>query len=395
MIETLDAAAALDRFLRLTTIFGPSGQEGAVAQAIITELKEAGVAENAIQFDDAHRRTKIEGQTGNLIVRVAGSTAGPATMLSAHMDTVPICVGSQPQIDGDDVVSNSPATGLGADDRAGCAAILTAAVELLRSGRPHPPLVLCWFVQEEIGLQGSRYLDPSVLGEVDRAINIDGGTVEKLTVGAIGGERMTINVHGIPAHAGLAPEEGVSAIVIAAKAIAALHADGWLGNVQRPDGGEGKSNIGVIQGGDATNVVTPAVQVRAEARSHNPETRQQIVAAIRQAFEAAAAGVTSANGKCGSIEFASHVDYEAFRLDDNAASVTAAGKAVAALGRKPMFSVSNGGVDANWLFRHGISAVTIGCGQRNVHTAEERLHVPDYLDACRVAMALAAGEYAA
>ncbi len=206
---------------------------------------------------------------------------------------------------------------------------------------------------------------------------------------------MTIDIQGIPAHAGLAPEQGVSAIVIAGQAIAALQADGWLGDVRRPGGGEGKSNLGVIQGGDATNVVTSALQVRGEARSHDPAVRQQIVSAIRAAFEKAAAGLTNTAGQSGSIRFTSRVDYEAFRLPPQAASLTAARQTLQALGRQPVEAISNGGVDANWLFRHGIEAVTLGCGQRHVHTAEERLDLPDYFDACRLALMLAEGRYPA
>jgi len=219
---------------------------------------------------------------------------------------------------------------------------------------------------------------------VDRAFNFDGGTVEKLTIGAIGGERMTIKITGIPAHAGVAPEEGASAIVMASRAIADLHARGWLGKVQQ-EGEEGTSNVGVFQGGEATNVITPEVNLRAEARSHSAETRTRIVSEIRQAFERAAAEVSNHEGKSGSVEFTSHVDYEAFALEENHPSIAAASEAVRLVGREPFAEISNGGLDANWLFRLGIEAVTLGCGQRNIHTADERLVIPDYLDACKIA----------
>ncbi len=393
MSSSIDTDAALDRFLQLTAIPGPSGQEGAVAKEIVRQLEAAGVSQSCIQFDDAHRRTRLKGEVGNLIVHLPGTIDGPTTLLTAHMDTVPVCVGSQPAIDGEYVFSSAEGTGLGADNRAGCASLLTAACELLTGNRPYPPLVLCWFVQEEIGLEGSRNMSANLIGPHDLAINFDGGTVEKLTIGAIGGERMTIDIHGIASHAGVAPEQGASAIVMASQAIAALHRDGWLGYVRRPEGGEGRSNVGVFQGGDATNVVTPHVHVRAEARSHDPQVRTDIVAAIRSAFETAAAAVQNADGQGGRIVFDSHVDYEAFRLDEQGASVSAAQAAVADVGRQPELNISNGGLDANWMFRHGIAAVTLGCGQRNVHTAAERLCIPDYLDACRIATAVASGQY--
>ncbi len=394
MTVTIDAAAALQRFLQLTAIPGPSGQEREVALEIVRQLRAAGVEESAIQFDDAHTRTRLPGQVGNLIVHLPGTGPGPTALLTAHMDTVPVCVGSQPQVDGDYVTSVAPGTGLGADNRSGCAALLTAACELLASDRPHPPLVLCWCVQEEVGLEGSRNMDATKIGPHDRALNFDGGTVEKLTIGAIGGERMTIDITGIAAHAGAAPQDGASAIVMASKAITTLHEAGWLGQVSRPGEGEGTANVGVFQGGDATNVVTPKVHLRAEARSHDANFRTVIVAAIRQAFKSAAKEICNAAGESGSVAFDSHVDYEAFCLDKESPSVTAADAAVAALGREPEQSISNGGLDANWLFRHGIHSVTLGCGQRNIHTENERLFIPDYLDACRIATAVATGQFA-
>ncbi|TWU56612.1 Carboxypeptidase G2 precursor [Rubripirellula tenax] len=380
----VDAQAALDRFLAITQIPGKSGEEAAVATAIVQFLVDAGLDESQIRFDEANKRTKLPGDCGNLIVTLPGNGSGPRTMLSAHMDTVPICVGSQPVIDGDEVRS-SVATGLGADDRGGCGAILTAIVERLRRGDSQfPPAVVTFLIQEEIGLHGAKNIDRDRVGNVDRAFNFDGGTVEKLTIGAIGGERMSIKLTGIPSHAGVAPEKGASAIVMAARAIADLDARGWLGKVVQ-DCGVGTSNVGVINGGEATNVITPEVTLRAEARSHDAEMRTRIVAEIRQAFERAAAEVKTDDGRSGRVDFDSNVDYDSFKLADDHPSIKAASHAIRVFGREPFAEVSNGGLDANWLFRHGIEAVTLGCGQRNIHTADETLVITDYLDACRIA----------
>ena len=380
----VNADAALQRFLTITAIPGRSGEEADVAAQIVQLLKEAGVADSQIAFDGAEKRTRIDGNCGNMIVTLPGSGSGTRTLLSAHMDTVPICVGSKPVVDGDEVSSSEP-TGLGADDRSGCGAILTAITERLARGDENfSPAVISFLVQEEVGLEGAKALDVSKVGQVDRAFNFDGGTVEKLTTGAIGGERMMIKVTGIPAHAGVAPETGVSAIVIASRAIADLDSKGWLGKVIQADQA-GTANVGVINGGDATNVITPEVVLRAETRSHSSEFRTEISSQIRTAFERAAAEVSNDAGDSGSIDFESHVDYESFRLPDDHPSIAAAENAVRQIGREPYTQVSNGGLDANWLSRHGIDAVTMGCGQRNIHTADERLVISDYIDACRIA----------
>jgi len=160
-------------------------------------------------------------------------------------------------------------TGLGADDRAGTVVVLAVALELLARPVAHPPLTFFWTVQEEIGLFGSRWASLGLLGRPQQAFNFDGGSADKITVGATGGYRMTLTVEGRAAHAGVCPERGISAITIASVAIAQLHRDGWLGKIEKPDG-RGTANVGVIQGGDATNVVTPQVRLRAEAAATIP-----------------------------------------------------------------------------------------------------------------------------
>ncbi len=376
--------AATERFLTLTEVPGGSCDEAAVAATIIELLKSAGLPESQFQFDGAESRTRLSGNCGNLIVTLPGNGSGPTTLLSAHMDTVPICIGCQPVIDGD-VIRSKVETGVGADDRSGCAAILTAAIERLRAGdENYPPAVIAFFVQEEIGLEGARHLDVSAVGQVDRAFNFDGGTVDKVTRGAIGGERIEIQLTGIPAHAGVAPEKGASAIVMASRAIADLDARGWLGKIDQSCG-TGTANIGVIEGGQATNVVAPDVQLRAEARSHDAEMRRRIVSEMRAAFEKATAEVANDQGQAGTLEFESHVDYDSFALADDHPSIAAANEALRHIGRDPSLFIADGGLDANWLFLHGIEAVTMGCGQREIHTAKEYLVIEDFLDACKVA----------
>jgi len=127
----------------------------------------------------------------------------------------------------------------------------------------------------------------------------------------------------------------------------------------------GTSNVGVIQGGEATNVITPEVNVRAEARSHDPAFREKIVKAIEGAFQKAARSVKNVDGKCGAVEIEGRLDYESFRLPDDSPAVLAAEEAIRSLGGNPGRAISNGGLDANWLTARGIPTVTLGCGQEN------------------------------
>jgi tripeptide aminopeptidase len=310
-------------------------------------------------------------------------------MLTAHLDTVPICVGCRPVVKGDFVRSADPQTGLGGDNRAGCATILTAALEILQHKLSHPPLTFCWFIQEEVGLQGARHVQKSLLGKPAMCFNWDGGACEKITIGATGGYRMTIEVAGLASHAGVCPERGVSAIAIAALAIADLTRGGWHGLIEKGKH-RGTSNIGYIQGGEATNVVTDGVTLKAEARSHDPQFRGRIVKAIERAFQKAAKELKSSEGRRGSVTFDGRLDYEAFLIDPKSDCVQLAETAVRAVGRDPVQAVSNGGLDANWLNAHSIPTVTLGCGQVNVHMTSEMLDLPAYRDACRIALRLAA-----
>lgn len=393
--DSIDERAALNRFLRLTAIPGRSGQEFSVADAIREMLSQGGVEPSQMTTDGAAGRTRLAGNCDNLIVTLPGDPSQPRTLLSAHMDTVPICVGCQPEVIDDPplgrIVVAGGETGLGADDRAGCAVLVTAVLERLRRLRAEPdratrvpPAVIAFLVQEEIGLEGARNLDVSKIGAVDRGFNFDGGTMDGIRHGAIGGERMKVTVRGHASHAGVAPEKGVSAITIAGLAVAELHQQGWLGKVSQ-DGREGTANIGVFQGGEATNVVTPEVTLRAEARSHDAAFRGEIVGQIRAAFRSAADQVRDDQGRGGTIEFESQVDYEAFALPIDHPSVAAATERLRRLGYEPTCKLANGGLDANWLFRHGIEAVTLGCGQAAIHTVDEHLLVPHFLDACRLA----------
>jgi tripeptide aminopeptidase len=374
-LGTTHRSRAIDLVMRLMAIPGASGNEGAVAEFIVQTLIDAGVPSSSVQFDTANKRTPLRGQVGNLIVKLPGGKRGkPRIMLSAHMDTVPICVGCQPERVGGIIRSKNDQTGLGADDRAGVAAALTAAIETLEAGTEYPPLTLCFFVQEEIGLQGSRHMTVNKLGSPSMALNFDGGTASKMTIGATGGERMKVRLTGLPAHAGMAPEQGASAITAAGLAIASLHKDRWLGLVKK-QGKQGTSNLGVIQGGSATNVVAQHLEISMEARSHDSEFRTAIADAMQHAFEKAAAQVTSRSGVAVQANVERRVDYESFRLEPGSEAVALTERAIEAAGAKPQHTISNGGVDANWLVRHGIPTVTVGCGQRDVHTTSETLDI--------------------
>jgi tripeptide aminopeptidase len=387
---SMDAAAATALVTELMAIPGRSREEAKVMTAIRSKLIAAGLPESCIETDTAHRRIPGGGETGNLIVKLPGTRRGPRRLLMAHVDTVPICVGSKPVRDGDVIRSADRSTGLGGDDRAGAAVVLTAALEILRQKIPHPPITLFFAVQEEIGLYGARFVSIPKLGNPKLCFNWDGSEPQNVSIGATGDYAIDIEIEGCASHAGVHPERGVSAIAIASLAIADLTENGWHGLIEKGRN-RGTSNVGVISGGDATNIVTPNLKLRAEARSHDPVFRKKIVDAYRKAFEKAARSVKSSDGRTGAVKFSADLKYESFRLDRNEPVVALAKAAVTALGLTPEFCVGNGGLDANWMTAHGLPTVTLGCGQHDIHTTAEWLHIPSFLQGCQIAMLLASG----
>ena len=385
---TVNADRAIKLVMQLMAIPGKSGEEGAVTEFVVKHLRDAGVKRSALRWDRAHKRSPIGGAVGNLILQLPGTSSSPRRLLMAHLDTVPLCVGAKPQRRGPVVRSANPRTALGADDRAGVGVVLQTALEILRRRLPHPPLTFFWPVQEEVGLYGARYADLNLLGRPALCFNWDGGPPAIYSAGATGSFELDIEIAGLASHAGGAPERGVSAVAIAGLAIAELHRTGWHGLVKHK-GLRGTSNIGIIQGGDATNVVTDRLTIVAEARAHDRGLRRRIVAAYRTAFERAARQVRSSEGARGRVRFVATHKYESFELPERAACVRKVRRVLSALGVKPQRRISNGGLDANWMTERGLPTVTLGCGMSKVHTVKEALILKEYLQACRVGLALA------
>ncbi|MCA9052946.1 MAG: M20/M25/M40 family metallo-hydrolase [Planctomycetaceae bacterium] len=386
--SALDSRAAVDTLMSMMAIPGKSGHERAIARYIIDRLQAAGVPTSAIQVDNAHSKSPYGGEQGNLIVKLPGTIRAPRRLLMGHIDTVPLCVGCEPVRKGGFIVSKNKSTALGGDNRAGAAVVLITALSILEEQRPHPPLTLLWPVQEEVGLVGARYVTVSKLGKPQLCFNWDGGAPNVAVIGATGAEHLDIEITGLASHAGAHPEDGVNAAVVAARAIADLEANGWHGLVEKGRS-TGTSNIGSVRGGEATNVVLDRLVLRAECRSHDSKFRAKIVDAFIKAFEKAAHQTRNVAGKSGHTRIDVHHKYESFSLQPDEPVVREALRAIEASGLSPETRIVNGGLDANWLTRHGLPTVTLGCGQAGIHTVEETLHIDSFLAACRIARQLA------
>jgi len=383
----IDERRALAHVMDLLSIEGLSGRESRVASAIRKKARDAGCKPAWMSFDQANRRIPGDFETGNLIVRLPGTVRGPRRLFMGHMDTVPLCRGAVPVRRGRRIVSKGK-TGLGGDNRTAVACMVTVLETLLTRSLPHPPTTFLFTVGEEVGLWGARFVKKSDLGNPRMGFNIDGGHPAELIVGALGADRWEIDVIGRSAHAGVHPDHGVSATLIAGKAIQDVAARGYFGRI-RQGKKRGTSNIGIISGGEATNQVTDHVYLKGESRSHDPKFVGEITQIYRKAFERAARGVKNHKGVRGRIRFRARTDYDPFRLDRNDPVVQTAMAAARATGLRPKLGIADGGLDANHLSARGIPTVTLGAGQHSPHTVDEYIEVAEYLGGCRLALEIA------
>ncbi|MCA9998029.1 MAG: M20/M25/M40 family metallo-hydrolase [Anaerolineales bacterium] len=385
--------SAINDLMTLLPIPGPPAQEREVADFLHQTFVAMGIPDGQIQYDNAQAQSEYGGNVGNMIVTIPGRLPGAPLMFSTHMDTVPDCVGCQPRLDRERnrIVNDAP-TALGGDNRAGCAILVTLARELMKLDGNHPTIVLVFFIQEEVGLVGARGLDTSLLGEQlpEMCVNLDGGRVEEVVTAVIGSQRFTIDITGVAAHAGSRVAEGVSAAVIASKAIAELAEGGWHGRITKPEGC-GTSNVGILEGGKGSNVVMPALHILAEARSHDPAFRRRIIETWQDAFRRAAVSVTNIHGQHGAVAFGPGPTYEAYALPDDAPVVQLVQRAAARIGLPIKLVSDDGGMDANWVVAHGIPCVTLNIGQRDIHTPGEWIDLPDFEWACRLVVAIGTG----
>jgi tripeptide aminopeptidase len=389
----LDVTAAEAHLMRFLAVAGVTGAEAAIAAAVSDELKAVGVPSATIRFDTVNDRIPLPSETGNLIVELPGTRPGARLLFATHLDTVPLCAGAKPKRDGERITTDG-STALGGDNRTGCAVLVSLVETLLKHKLPHPPLTLLFTVREESGLHGARELNPQDLGGATMCFNVDGRLASELIIGAVGQENWNVTIKGKASHAGVAPEKGISATLVGAIGLTEAQRSGWFGKVVKP-GGNGTSNVGIFGGhegkpaGDATNVVTDFVHIIGEARSPEAAFAAAISQGYREAFTKAQQEVKDAGGATADLKFASKAAYPPFKLAEDSPAVAHAKRAVESIGLKPTTLFSNGGLDANWLDKHGVPTVTIGAGQYEIHTVNEYVDLPEFIQGCRLAVALA------
>ncbi|NJP37607.1 M20/M25/M40 family metallo-hydrolase [Alkalicoccus luteus] len=343
----------LQEFLELVQTDSETKYEREIADLLIHKLKDIGmeVTEDSSQSRTGHG-------AGNLVATLAGNTEGKAIYFTSHMDTVVPGLSVQPVVK-DGVIRSDGTTVLGADDKAGIAAMLEAVRSLKEENAPHGTIQFVITVGEESGLAGARELDMDLVkAEFGYALDSD-GEVGNIVTAAPNQAKLFITCHGQKAHAGVAPEKGISAIQVAAEAISSMP----LGRIDE----ETTANIGRIEGGSQTNIVCDKVELKAEARSLVRAKLEKQTAAMKQACDQAAKLYNT------NVDVDVHFVYPGFKQSESDEVVQFAVEAVQKIGREPVLKQSGGGSDANIIAGHGVPTVNLGVGYENIHTTNESI----------------------
>ncbi|OPX43870.1 peptidase T [Ruminiclostridium hungatei] len=347
----------VNEFLELVRIDSLSLKERQMCDTLKQKLKALGyepVEDNAGQ--------KLGGQCGNVICTVKGNKAVPAVLITAHMDTVVPGTGKKPVIDGD-IIKSDGTTILGGDDGAGIAIILETLKLIREQNIEHGDIQVAFTIAEEIGLLGAKHMDFSKIYAKYGFVLDSDGKIGCAAVKAPSQNKINAVVKGKAAHAGMEPENGISAFSIMSDAISSMK----LGRIDE----ETTANIGIIQGGVATNIVCDRVIINAEARSRNAEKLQAQTEHMRECFQKAA------EKWGGQVEFTSENEYPAFNIEADAQIIKIMQKAADDSGFTFEAVTTGGGSDTNIINSKGIQAVDLSVGMTKVHSVNEQISITD------------------
>jgi tripeptide aminopeptidase len=348
----------LATFFDLVRIDSPSGLEAALAGHCAAELESMGFA---VRFDTSAALTGSN--TGNLIADLPGTApAAPKMLLSAHFDCVEPCRGVEPVVR-DGVVYSAGETVLGADDKAGITAIFEGVRRVIEAGAERGDIRVVLTVAEECGLKGAKALDPAeACADLCLVLDAD-GEPGGIVIGAPTHYTYVARFTGSSAHAGVAPEEGRSALLMASRAVTAME----LGRLDEHT----TANVGTVEGGTATNVVPAKATMTGECRSLDPTRVEQVKAAMHAAM------IEAATSEGGSVEIAWTREYEAFRVSDDSPLLGVVRDACGDVGLVPRLFTTGGGSDGSVFAAAGTPTVVLSCGMRSVHSTDERIALAD------------------
>ncbi len=359
----------LNDFLEMVQIDSPSLDERAIADWLTEKFTSLGcevVEDNAGEEHGSN--------AGNLRVSLKGNAAVDPLLFSSHMDTVKPALGIVPVIGDDGVVRSKGDTILAADDKAGLACIIQLArLAIDQPDVPRGDLEFSLHISEEIGLLGAKSVDTSKFQSKIGYI-LDDHDPRGVCIGSPGAVRLDYKINGKASHAGVEPEKGISAIKVTSEAIAKM----TFGRIDH----ETTANIGVIEGGTASNVITESVSMKAEARSHDPEKLEKQIKHMNDCFEETCAQWRNReNSDLPRFEVERGDDYKSVRFSEDDYPVKLALAAGKNLGWSMKTNIGGGGTDGSILTHRGIPSVVLGVGMQDVHSTNEYIKVSDLEEA--------------
>jgi len=357
VVKLVNKNRLVNEFIELVKIDSLSRKERIMCDTLKKKLESLGYT--PIE-DDAGQ--KIGGECGNVICTIKGSKNVPAILMTAHMDTVVPGIGKKPIVDGD-IIKSDGTTILGGDDASGIAIILETLKVLKEDNIRHGDIQIAFTIAEEVGLLGAKNMDFSKINAKYGFILDSDGRVGCAAVKAPSQNKMNIVVKGKAAHAGMEPENGISAFSIMAEAITNMK----LGRIDE----ETTANIGMINGGVATNIVCDRVEIECEARSRQQAKLETQTAHMRECFEKAAAKWG------GQVEFKAEIEYPSYNIEKDSAIVKIMETAAAKCGFVFEAVATGGGSDTNIFNSKGIVAVDISVGMTKVHSVNEQIAITD------------------
>jgi tripeptide aminopeptidase len=359
----------LDLFLELCAIQSPPGDERVVADRVGAYLTDLG-----LDWDEDYAGSAIGSNTGNIYCRLPGGEGGGTPIfLCAHLDTVPLDGSLEPYVD-DGVVRNAGRTILGSDNKAAVAVMLEATRLIVREGRRHAGVELLFTPKEEVGLQGAGAFDHTRLVARTGFVYDQAAPIGEIVLGSPYARTLDLRFHGRAAHAGMAPEEGRSAIAAASRAIA----DFRLGRLD----GETSANVGVVTGGTGRNVVPEWCSFEAEVRSHD---ERKVTEIVREMLETSA--FAASLSEC-ELESDVKTSFPGYRFRESDPIVALAARALRRAGFEPSYALSGGGADANVFNAAGLDCLNLANGMTEIHTPDEHIAVSDLDAMVEVTLAL-------
>lgn len=344
----------LAEFFELIRIDSPTKKERQIADILKERLESLGLTVTEDNVGEL-----IGGNCGNVLAYLKGDLPqAPRVLLSAHMDTVDPCLNIEPVLV-EGMVISAGSTILGADDKSGIAPILEAIRTIQENRIPHGDIQVIFSVAEEGGLNGAKNLDRTFLkADFGFVFDCAGGPGE-IVLAAPGQDRLNVVIKGRASHAGMSPEDGINAIVAAARAIAIMP----TGRIDE----ETTANIGIIQGGRATNIVADRVEITCESRSRDIGKLVNQTNQMCEAFKSCAEEM----GAVAEIEVIRL--YTPFTLAEDSPVSLIASRASKNAGLKTKFGATGGGSDANHYNQYGVPCVVLGTGMQKPHTTEESI----------------------